>query len=177
MWLPAPRRAPNSCPLVFLSTTESSYEAQQVWDLIFLPQSVTTPPGMADRRSLVEPSPLQFKYWNRARGGWGKKCPNPNNHPKDMLGRASLKTTDWWLLLLLCHIGIFISPSPQKLNTQGELKLWSDQRGCTRQKLILSEWWLSPLWRAELVTIIRNDRNGRNRNHSRAKTEFASLPF
>ena len=39
-------------------------------------------------------------------------------------------------------------------------KLWSDQRGCNQTKLILSEWWLYPLWRAERITIIRSDRVG-----------------
>lgn len=92
-----------------------------------LSESLITLSGNADRRFLGKPPPLILKYWNRAKGDWGKKRPKVQEIAKESAILWYGSETAWRQLTNECSYFVpdrhfyFSSPTP-KLNAQGEFK-------------------------------------------------------
>lgn len=109
-------------------------------------------------------------------------------HPKvGLFERMGLLANSWLMIAATFvpakHFLFFIflpNPAPEVKSPRWiqkpQLKLirstWLHQT-----KLILSEWWLYPLWKAEVIIIIKSDRYRRKSNHSGAKKAFTLLSF
>lgn len=145
--LPIAERAPNSSPLLgalhFLSTTESSPAAQQVWEA----------PHPLWQWEVHSELPTDDPQWNHLhcssniRKGQKvilvKSSPKSKKYPKNLLswGRdGESGSEDSWLMIADTFVPdrhfYFFSPPEVKYPRwiqKPQSKLWSDQRGCTRQ--------------------------------------------